>query len=94
MKRTRFAPSPTGYLHLGHAYSALQCWNWAAQNGGEVILRIEDIDHTRCREQFVEKIFEDLGWMGFAWQDPVRFQSQHGEDYRAALRKLQLLRVL
>jgi glutamyl-Q tRNA(Asp) synthetase len=94
MKRTRFAPSPTGYLHLGHAFSALQCWGWAAQNGGEVILRIEDIDHTRCREQYVEEIFEDLGWMGFAWQGPVRFQSQHGEDYRAALRKLQLLRVL
>lgn len=94
MRRTRFAPSPTGYLHLGHAYSALQCWNWAALNEGEVILRIEDIDHTRCREQFVQDIFQDLSWMGFTWQDPVRFQSQHAEDYQVALRKLQDLGVL
>ena len=94
MKRTRFAPSPTGYLHLGHAYSALQCWNWASQEAGEVILRIEDIDHTRCREQFVQEIFEDLSWMGFTWQDPVRFQSQHSGDYQEALGRLQDLGVL
>lgn len=94
MRRTRFAPSPTGYLHLGHAYSALQCWNWAALNEGEVILRIEDIDHIRCRQMFVEEIFKDLIWMGFTWQGPVRFQSQHREDYQAALEKLQDLAVL
>jgi glutamyl-Q tRNA(Asp) synthetase len=83
---TRFAPSPTGRLHLGHAYAA---WFAAdAAQGGRFLLRLEDIDTSRCREEWVSGIFEDLAWIGLAWEQPVRRQSQHLADYRAALDRL------
>lgn len=85
---TRFAPSPTGLLHLGHAHSALLGWRLARAGGGRFLLRIEDIDGTRCREEFVTAIFEDLAWLGVDWEMPVRRQSQHLADYRAALDRL------
>jgi glutamyl-Q tRNA(Asp) synthetase len=83
---TRFAPSPTGRLHIGHAYSALFAARAAA--GGRFLLRIEDIDAGRGRLEFEEGIYEDLAWLGLEWETPVRRQSDHFEDYRAALRKL------
>jgi glutamyl-Q tRNA(Asp) synthetase len=86
---TRFAPSPTGLLHLGHARSALVGWQAAQESGGRFLLRIEDIDVGRCREEFVSAIFEDLTWLGLTWKQPVRRQSQHFADYRAALDMLQ-----
>lgn len=84
---TRFAPSPTGRLHLGHAHSALFA---AAQAGkaGRFLLRIEDIDSGRCRDEFVAGIEEDLGWLGLEWERPVRRQSEHFDDYREALARL------
>ncbi len=85
---TRFAPSPTGYLHLGHAYSALDAWRAARAAGGRFLLRIEDIDLGRCREEFVAAILEDLAWLGLEWDGAVRRQSEHFADYRAALDKL------
>ncbi|TPQ35432.1 tRNA glutamyl-Q(34) synthetase GluQRS [Bradyrhizobium guangdongense] len=84
----RFAPSPNGYLHLGHAYSALRNADRARETGGRLLLRIEDIDATRCRPEFETAIFEDLAWLGIAWERPVRRQSEHLADYRAALEKL------
>ena len=86
---TRFAPSPTGLLHLGHAYAALFAWQRARQAGGRFLLRIEDIDASRCREEFVAAILEDLGWLGIDWDGAVRRQSQHLADYRAALDRLE-----
>jgi glutamyl-Q tRNA(Asp) synthetase len=86
---TRFAPSPTGYLHLGHAYSAWRGWELARQTGGRFLLRIEDIDPTRSRQAFVEAIQEDLSWLGLSWEAPVRHQSQHLSDYAAALSRLE-----
>lgn len=83
---TRFAPSPTGRLHLGHAYSAL--FAYEAARGGRFILRIEDIDATRCRPEFEQGIFEDLTWLGLAWEQPVRRQSAHLDEYEAALARL------
>ncbi len=85
---TRFAPSPTGYLHLGHAYSALVGWRAARAAGGRFLLRIEDIDGSRCRPELAEAIPEDLAWLGLDWDGPVRRQSQHFRDYRAALDRL------
>ncbi len=85
---TRFAPSPTGLLHLGHAYSALIGWRPARQAGGRFLLRIEDIDRARCREEFVAAIVEDLAWLGLDWDGDVRRQSEHLDDYRAALDRL------
>ncbi|MFZ5608218.1 MAG: tRNA glutamyl-Q(34) synthetase GluQRS [Pseudomonadota bacterium] len=85
---TRFAPSPTGRLHLGHAYSALLAHEAARASGGRFILRIEDIDPARCQAAFVQGIFEDLTWLGLRWETPVRHQSRHMEDYRQALRQL------
>lgn len=85
---TRFAPSPTGLLHLGHAYSALLAHGAAQSAGGRFILRIEDIDAGRCREEFVDAIEEDLAWLGLEWERPVRRQSEHMDDYRAALDRL------
>ncbi|TNE42234.1 MAG: tRNA glutamyl-Q(34) synthetase GluQRS [Alphaproteobacteria bacterium] len=82
---TRFAPSPTGYLHLGHVYSASLAFNAAREAGGRFILRLEDIDTTRCRPEFEQEIFEDLAWLGFDWEEPVRRQSDHFEDYDALL---------
>ncbi len=78
---TRFAPSPTGYLHLGHAYSAL----FAGKAGDRFILRMEDIDQGRCRPEFDAAILEDLTWLGLEWEEPVRRQSEHMEDYAEAL---------
>jgi glutamyl-Q tRNA(Asp) synthetase len=80
----RFAPSPNGYLHLGHAYSALLNFDLARRSGGRLLLRIEDIDPTRCRVEFEQAIFDDLAWLGIAWEQPVRRQSEHLADYRAA----------
>src|SRR5258708_1113356 len=84
----RFAPSPNGYLHLGHAYSALLNFDLARQAGGRFLLRIEDIDLTRCRPEFETAIYDDLAWLGIAWEEPVRRQSQHLAQYRDALEKL------
>jgi glutamyl-Q tRNA(Asp) synthetase len=83
---TRFAPSPTGHLHIGHAYSALFSARAAAR--GKFLLRIEDIDLGRCRPEFEEGIYEDLAWLGLEWEMPVRRQSEHFDDYRGALDKL------
>jgi glutamyl-Q tRNA(Asp) synthetase len=85
---TRFAPSPTGFLHLGHAHSALIAWRAARQAGGRFLLRIEDIDRTRCRPEYTEAILEDLSWLGLDWNGPVRVQSEHFPEYRAVLDKL------
>src|ERR671923_222768 len=85
---TRFAPSPTGYLHLGHAYSALIGWHRARSESGRFLLRIEDIDPARCRAEFEAAILEDLAWLGLDWDGDVRRQSEHLEDYRAALEQL------
>jgi glutamyl-Q tRNA(Asp) synthetase len=85
---TRFAPSPTGYLHLGHAYSALLAFRAAQQAGGRFILRIEDIDQTRCKAEFEDAIYEDLAWLGLTWAAPVRRQADHFDDYAAALNLL------
>lgn len=86
---TRFAPSPTGRLHIGHAYSALFAYGRAVESGGRFILRIEDIDAGRCRPEYEEGIYEDLSWLGMAWETPVRRQSGHMGDYRAALGRLE-----
>ncbi len=85
---TRFAPSPTGYLHRGHAFSALTAFEAARAAGGRFILRIEDIDVTRSRCEFEDAIYEDLDWLGIAWETPVRRQSEHLDDYQAALAAL------
>lgn len=84
----RFAPSPNGYLHLGHAYSALINHDLARDSGGRFLLRIEDIDATRCRPEFEAAICEDLAWLGLAWEQPVRRQSEHLDVYREALARL------
>jgi glutamyl-Q tRNA(Asp) synthetase len=84
----RFAPSPNGYLHLGHAYSALLNFDGARRSGGRFLLRIEDIDPTRCRPEFETAIYQDLAWLGIVWEQPVRRQSEHLSDYRDAVEKL------
>src|SRR6185295_17045731 len=84
----RFAPSPNGFLHLGHAYSALLNFDLARKAGGRLLLRIEDIDPTRCRSEFEAAIYEDLAWLGIAWETPVRRQSEHLADYQTAAEKL------
>ena len=86
--RTRFAPSPTYFLHLGHALSALHVWRAAETAGGEVWLRIEDIDTTRCRPDYTDAIYEDLAWLGLSWPEPVRVQSDHFSDYQACVEQL------
>ena len=85
---TRFAPSPTGRLHLGHAFSALTAWEAAQAACGRFILRIEDIDETRARSAFEQGVYDDLAWLGLRWEEPVRRQSEHMVDYRAALQRL------
>ena len=85
---TRFAPSPTGYLHLGHALSALTAFDAARAAGGRFLLRIEDIDQGRARPEFEAAIYEDLAWLGLEWEEPVRRQSEHMADYEAALQQL------
>ena len=88
MITTRFAPSPTGYLHLGHASSAVRAHDFARDRGGRFLLRIEDIDVGRCREAFVEGILEDLRWLGLDWDGPVVRQSERLDLYAAALETL------
>lgn len=85
---TRFAPSPTGLLHLGHAHSALAGWRRARQGGGRFLLRIEDIDPARCRPEFTAAILEDLAWLGLDWDGEVRVQSAHLAAYRTTLDSL------
>ncbi len=91
---TRFAPSPTGLLHLGHAHSALLGWRAARAAGGRFLLRIEDIDRTRCRPEFTAAILRDLAWLGLDWDGAVRRQSEHVADYRRALDRLEAKGVL
>ncbi len=90
----RFAPSPNGYLHLGHAYSALLNYDMARQLGGRLLLRIEDIDVARCRPEYEAAIYEDLRWLGVSWTEPVRRQSEHFADYEAAIAKLEAERLI
>ena len=87
----RFAPSPNGELHLGHAYSALVDFELCRRAGGRFLLRIEDIDPARCRPEYEEGIYRDLAWLGLAWEEPVRRQSEHMDDYRAATLRLQAM---
>ena len=91
---TRFAPSPTGYLHLGHAFSALTAFDMARAKGGGFILRIEDIDHTRCRTDYEAAIYEYLAWLGLEWPTPVLRQSEYLPDYAEALDRLRDMGVL
>lgn len=90
---TRFAPSPTGRLHLGHGYSALLAHDFAQARGGRFLLRIEDIDRGRCRAEHVEAILDDLCWLGIAWDGPVVFQSERMALYAEALERLKALGV-
>ncbi len=91
---TRFAPSPTGRLHLGHAHSALLAHRRAREAGGRFLLRVEDIDSTRCRPEFVGGILEDLAWIGLDWDGEVRRQSQHMGDYRRGIDRLEGMGLL
>jgi glutamyl-Q tRNA(Asp) synthetase len=91
---TRFAPSPTGRLHLGHAHSALHAFTAARAAGGRFLLRIEDIDRGRCRPEFEAACIDDLAWLGLSWESPVRRQSDHFADYSAALLRLQAIGVV
>ena len=88
MFATRFAPSPTGRLHKGHAFSALTAWSAAKAAGGRFVLRIEDIDPTRCRPEYEAGILEDVAWLGLDWETPVRRQSDHLDDYAAVIESL------
>lgn len=90
----RFAPSPNGLLHLGHAYSALITETYAKKFNGEFTLRIEDIDKSRARETFVEAVYRDLKWLGLSWPTPVRRQSEHFDDYKSALDQLENMGLL
>jgi glutamyl-Q tRNA(Asp) synthetase len=90
----RFAPSPNGCLHLGHAFSALLNADMARNMGGRLLLRIEDIDEARCRPDYEAAIYEELAWLGIAWEEPVRRQSEHYDDYRAALAKLDAMGLI
>jgi len=90
----RFAPSPNGYLHLGHAFSAMLNFDLARETGGRFLLRIEDIDSTRCRPEFEAAIDEDLAWLGLSWERPARRQSEHFGEYRAALEQLTALGLI
>src|SRR5665811_1940265 len=84
----RFAPSPNGFLHLGHAYSALRNHELARRVGGRFLLRMEDIDRDRCKPEFEQAIYDDLEWLGLTWEVPVRRQSEHFACYREALDRL------
>lgn len=92
--RFRFAPSPNGRLHLGHAYSALFTEQAARDAGGELLLRIEDIDQTRTKPEFIEGILEDMDWLGIRFSDEVRYQSNHFSDYQRALDRLDKMGLL
>ena len=91
---TRFAPSPTGYLHKGHAYSALTAYQAAKAADGRFLLRMEDIDRTRCRPEYETAVHEDLAWLGLEWETPVRRQSDHFDDYQGALERLRGMGLL
>lgn len=91
---TRFAPSPTGYLHLGHAYSARMAHDFTRARGGKFLLRIEDIDRGRCKPEYEQAIYDDLSWVGLTWETPVRRQSDHMADYGHALNILQQKNLL
>ena len=91
---TRFAPSPTGHLHLGSVYSALFAWRMARDGGGRFLVRIEDIDQTRCKPEFAARMLDDLAWLGLDWDGDVRYQSAHFDDYRAALQRLRDMGLL
>ena len=91
---TRFAPSPTGLLHPGHAFSALSAFAAASRNGGRFLVRIEDIDFTRCRRAFEEAILEDLAWLGIEWETPVRRQSDHLHEYVSVAEQLRVRGLL
>jgi glutamyl-Q tRNA(Asp) synthetase len=88
---TRFAPSPTGYLHLGHAFAAVYAAQSARDTGGRFLVRIEDTDRGRCRPEYEDAIEEDLRWLGLVWERPVRRQSEHFGDYTSALQRLKNL---
>lgn len=90
----RFAPSPTGYLHIGHAASAFFTWDQAGQAAEHFLLRIEDIDPSRCRPVFETAIYEDLNWLGLRWKEPPRRQSDHFADYQAVLHKLEKMELI
>ena len=94
MRVTRFAPSPTGLLHRGHALSALTGWRLARDTGGRFLVRIEDIDRARCRPEFEAAIFEDLAWLGIGWETPVMRQSSRSNAYAAAIERLKRWEVL
>ena len=85
----RFAPSPNGYLHLGHAYSALYNQKICRAYQGKMLLRLENTDSTRCHVEYEEAIIEDLTWLGFEWQGEIRRQSDHFDDYRSILEELE-----
>jgi len=89
----RFAPSPNGFLHLGHALSALLNFDMAREAGGRLLLRIEDIDRTRCRPEYEAAIHQDLAWLGIEWEEPVRRQSEHFAAYRNALDRLTAMKL-
>lgn len=88
-RRTRFAPSPTGHLHIGHAYSALCAWHYAGYDAANFILRIDDLDYTRCRPDYVSQITSDLSWLGLSWASEPVFQSARLAQYATALKRLQ-----
>jgi glutamyl-Q tRNA(Asp) synthetase len=90
----RFAPSPNGYLHLGHALSALLNFDMARQAGGRFLLRIEDIDATRCRGEYETAIYQDLAWLGLTWEEPVRRQSEHLDAHATALGRLDAMGLI
>jgi glutamyl-Q tRNA(Asp) synthetase len=92
--KTRFAPSPTGYLHLGHAFAALTAYDAARAVGSAFVVRIEDIDLARCRPEYETAIFEELAWLGLEWEQPVQRQSQHFDEYAAALARLDAIGVV
>jgi glutamyl-Q tRNA(Asp) synthetase len=91
---TRFAPSPTGWLHLGHAYAALFAWQEAKTSDGRFLVRMEDLDLARSRPEYEAAIYEDMRWLGLTWEEPVRKQSGHFSEYHAALGRLQVLGLL
>ena len=91
---TRFAPSPTGPLHRGHIFAAQVAHHFARHSGGKFTLRIDDIDHTRCRDQFTKGIYDDLNWLGLKWDGPASFQTKRLAAYQAALKTLQRLNLV
>lgn len=86
--QTRFAPSPTGFLHLGHVLAAKYAFNMALSFHGTCLLRIEDIDHTRCKTAYLDMLKEDLAWLGFEWPNPIRVQSEHRIEYDGVIQSL------